>query len=220
MLRLVCTADTHFPFDKSMIPDGDVFIHAGDLMYSGQVGEWYERLASLEALPHERKLYIPGNHDFHMQNYEGVAVAELKSAGVEVLGLKHLVTEIDGITFLGLPWVTELRGWAFNVDESFIADVLTVVDNVLPNVVISHAPVRGILDAIHPEQRRYKGQGHVGCLAYRRWFDALEYKPQHWINGHIHESYGQTIKDVCQFRNVSMCNREYKQTNPPMVIDL
>lgn len=30
-MKIVATADTHYPFDASMIPNGDVFILAGDI---------------------------------------------------------------------------------------------------------------------------------------------------------------------------------------------
>lgn len=77
-MRLVATSDTHFPFD-------DRLIHAGDLMYTGYLDEWHARLESFKALPHKVKLYVPGNHDYHVQNYEGVAAAELRKADVTML---------------------------------------------------------------------------------------------------------------------------------------
>ena len=39
MPRIVATSDTHFPFSGDLIPDGDILIHAGDLMYYGDPGE-------------------------------------------------------------------------------------------------------------------------------------------------------------------------------------
>ena len=67
-----------------------MLIHCGDLMYSGQPGEWYPRLESLKALEHKTKLIVPGNHDFHMQNYMGVARAELRRVGFKMIGMGRL----------------------------------------------------------------------------------------------------------------------------------
>jgi predicted phosphodiesterase len=62
-MRLVATSDTHFDFPPEFVPDGDVFLHCGDLMYTGYPDEWKGRVESLAALPHKLKILVPGNHD-------------------------------------------------------------------------------------------------------------------------------------------------------------
>lgn len=39
-MRIVATSDTHFVPVQGWIPDGDVFVHAGDLMQDGYPSEW------------------------------------------------------------------------------------------------------------------------------------------------------------------------------------
>lgn len=224
-MRIVATADTHFEFSPDQIPDGDVLIHAGDLMYGGGPDEWPSRLASLAALPHPTKLYIPGNHDFHMELYQGVAVAELRRAGIRPLGLtpERAMIQIEDVKILGLPWVPNLPGWAFNRDETWIADYLDAVVEAYgyPDIVVSHSPMYSVLDAIAPGIPDYHRQQHVGCMAYNKWFNQDQTKrPKIWISGHIHESYGRTGKDGCTFFNVAMCDRDYEQSNNPMIIEV
>lgn len=229
-MKIVCTSDTHFPFDTDMFPAGDVLIHAGDLMYNGRPEEWMPRLASLREAgrQYKERYIVPGNHDFHIQNYEGVAVAELrKEAKFRTVGLANPFVKVMGkISMMGVPWVPNLRGWAFCRDEEWIYDWMNnhcKAEYVTPQLVVSHGPPHGIRDAIRPEQPAYKDQDHVGSFGMRRWLNeqASEKKaPQAWVCGHIHESYGEEWLDDVRVVNAAMCDREYEQTNPPLVIEL
>lgn len=219
-MKIVATSDTHFPFDP--VEDGDVLIHAGDLMMDGGPQEWHARVESLRAQPHKTKIYVPGNHDFHVELYQGVAIAELRRAGITVLGLTRSVMQVEDVRIAGLPWVTGLQGWAFNRDEQWLYDYMrTVISPARPDIIISHEPVFNILDAIHPEMEKAKDQVHVGSLAYNKWFhDHDTVRPKIWINGHIHESYGTTEHEGTRFYNVAMCDRNYEQVNPPIVVEI
>ena len=224
-MRIVATSDTHFPFSAEQIPDGDVFIHAGDLMYSGYPDEWYPRVESLAAIDHKVKIYVPGNHDYHLQNYEAIAVAELrKQAKTTVVGLPHrpMIVLPNGMRALCIPFATNITGWAFCVSEDWLYDYLRDVqrEHGVPDIVVSHAPMYGVLDAIHPEAKQYRAQEHVGSMAFNKWFYSLDNKPKVWIHGHIHEDYGRKTVEGCTFYNVAMCDPMYTQENKPMVIDL
>lgn len=220
-MRFVFTSDTHFPFTPDQIPQGDVFVHVGDLMYSGYVNEWYPLLESLKALKFKEKILCPGNHDFHIQNYEGVAHAELRRAGVRMLGTSRHTHDIGGLRIAALPFVTGLPGWAYNRDDEWIREYMKeAITPFKPDIIISHAPPYQIQDAIRPDALRVRDQEHVGCMAYNHWFYNTEHRPKLWVSGHIHESYGKTVIDDTTFFNVAMCDRKYEQVNPPMVVDL
>jgi Icc-related predicted phosphoesterase len=220
-MRIVATSDTHFKTDPAKIPDGDVFIHAGDLMYSGQVSEWQDKLDWLGALPHKTKLLIPGNHDYYIRDYEGLAGAQLRrESGVKLVVFEDGITILPNrMTLLGLQFVTGLRGWAWNVEDADLMRKLHMLGDETPDIVVSHAPMWQRLDALKPDAVDYNRQP-VGTWAYAQWFQSLSVKPKHWINGHIHESYGRDTHEGCEFYNVAMCDRNYDQTNPPMVIDV
>lgn len=64
-VRFVCMSDTHSLTShlKQDIPDGDVFLHAGDFTRSGAVSEVRDFNAWLGKLPHKHKIVIAGNHE-------------------------------------------------------------------------------------------------------------------------------------------------------------
>lgn len=219
-MRLVATSDTHKRVDPKYIPDGDVFVHGGDLCQTGYPADFEAQLDWLNELPHKIKLYVPGNHDFHLQVYPGPALQQLRSVGVWVIGLPGNDTYAsyklpNGMTLLGSPYVTGLPRWAFNSTEDAVWDFLRRMGR--HDIIVSHMPVRGILDAV-PSKSIPTGEKHVGMDAYRAYLKA--YKPSHWISGHIHECYGTTEVNGTKFYNVAMCDREQQHVNPPMVIDL
>jgi Icc-related predicted phosphoesterase len=201
------------------IPDGDVFIHAGDLMRMGTPDEWVPAVEWLAHLPHKHKYFVPGNHDFHLQVYPGPALQQMRTAGINVVGMpnspNHAVTSLpNGMRMLGLPYVTNLPNWAFNVSEK---DLRSHLEFVWPpeypiDVIVSHMPVFGFLDSV-------KNGKHVGSTLYREFLN--ENKPKVWINGHIHEGYGQAVHtNGCRMYNVAMCDRDYRHVNAPAVFDV
>jgi hypothetical protein len=221
-MKLLVTSDTHFPFDPIYWPRADVFIHCGDLMYTGYPDEWQAVKESLDKVQASEKLYIPGNHDFHPHNYRGIAYAELRrEAKVRMLdGMNPIYKLPNGMNLLALPYVTGLPGWAYNREEEWLADHLDMVtEGFQIDVVATHAPMYGMLDAIYPEKEGY-AQQRVGCMAYARWFEKREQKPLMWFNGHIHESYGKEVRDGCHFYNVALCDRKYEQNNEPLLLEI
>jgi Icc-related predicted phosphoesterase len=217
-MRLVATSDTHYVVDvKKWIPDGDVFIHAGDLMRTGYPSDFEDQLDWLNELPHAIKLYVPGNHDFHLQVYPGPALQQLRKVGVTVLGLPgnenyETYTLPNGKRVLGLPYVTGLPRWAFDVtDEQLQAVLNNHYDEI--DIVVSHMPPRYTCDKV--------GEYWVGNAAYAEFAEGRYHHPiKHWIFGHIHEGYGTIEKLGTMYYNVAMCDRSYTHANYPMVIDL
>ena len=230
-MRIVATSDTHYPpfvrrldmmlntvWDPTIpIPDGDVFVHAGDLMRMGYPDEWGPAVEWLARLPHKHKFYVPGNHDFHLQVYPGPALQQLRQAGVTVVGLPGndqyaSVRLPNGMRMLGLPYVTNLPRWAYNTtEETLRAHLLKVWAPGEQDIIVSHMPVKGFLDVADNGL-------HAGCKAYRAYLDMM--KPKVWISGHIHEGYGTVAYNHTRLYNVAMCNRDYKHANAPMIVEV
>jgi len=214
-MRIVATSDSHFFVDPSIIPDGDVFIHAGDLMDRGTVDEWDDLLAWLEVLPHKHKYFVPGNHDFHLMLYPGPAMQDLKWASVTTIGhpLSSKTTVLpNGMKMGGSPWVTNLARWAFNSQEMPIAEYIFGMGPV--DVMVTHSPAYGHLDEVMTKQ----GIVNTGIQAYNTYMDS--FNPKIWINGHIHEGYGHKKVNETDVYNVCLCDIEYKHRNAPIVIDI
>lgn len=64
-IRIVCMSDTHALTKhlKFSVPEGDIFIHAGDFSACGSLNEIIEFNEWLGELPHKHKLVIAGNHE-------------------------------------------------------------------------------------------------------------------------------------------------------------
>lgn len=225
--RILATSDTHFNFDAdalaqrmsiftgeypSWFPECDVFIHAGDLMYHGTEGEWNGRVESLKTVNAPLKIYVPGNHDLFVQHYTGPANQDLRRiAGVQMLGThpKYFTYTLpNGMVVLGLPYVTDLPGWAFNeVEENLDRLVKNMIGEIKPNIVVTHSPPFGILDG-----------SHFGVRAWNYLQQIL--KPEIWICGHVHENYGQLAVNGTTFYNVAMLDRSYQFKNRPVLIEV
>ena len=75
-MRIVAVADTHLFHDETYeVPDGDVFVHAGDMCRRGDLDELREAAAWIHSLPHRHKVIVAGNHD------RGLELLELSVRG-------------------------------------------------------------------------------------------------------------------------------------------
>src|SRR6266545_7467961 len=106
-MRIVAVADTHtFQDDLRVIPEGDVFIHAGDLCRSGRLDELRAVAAWLRTLPHRHKIVIAGNHDWCFVREPQAALASL---GAGAVYLQDSEAIIEGVRFWGSPWQPEFK---------------------------------------------------------------------------------------------------------------
>ena len=187
---ITCISDTHTKHRELDLPGGDVLIHAGDFMSSGQdPEELHDFLKWFEGQDYEHKIFIAGNHDriFEEDPFLAKEIVDAYATNINYLQDEELV--IDGIKFYGSPWTPEFCGWAFalpkdprSAEERFAR---------IPNdtdVIISHGPAFGMLDKIiHPVSPNASKE-HLGCKQLR---DAIErVNPKLHICGHIHSSNG------------------------------
>jgi Icc-related predicted phosphoesterase len=157
--------------------------------------------------------------------YPGPALQDLRAVGVTVIGLPgnlHFreATLPNGMRLLGLPYVVNLPRWAFNITESDLREHMNVMwdrRTETYDIVVSHSPVRSILDFADNKQK------HTGIVTYLDVFNESVYyetQPKAWICGHIHERYGVEEHNGCTFYNVCMSDRAHQHVNPPVEIEL
>jgi calcineurin-like phosphoesterase family protein len=206
-VRFVLLSDTHCMHQRVVIPDGDVLVHAGDFCGHGSRKQAREFASFFRALPHRRKVVVPGNHD---------RCLELDpTLGPELFAGCHYLcdsgAEIDGLRFWGSPWQPYFLDWSFNLPRG---QALRAKWEMIPDgtdVLITHGPPRGILD------RTTSGEA-VGCDDL---LDAVRrVRPRLHVFGHIHEGYGELSDGGTSFVNASICTVAYEPTNPPVVVDL
>lgn len=196
-MRIVCLSDTHGTHKKAEVPDGDVFLYAGDMCARGNRRELEAfRQEFLTQLPHEHKIVVAGNHDYPFECEDG---SELLP---DCTYLEDEAVTINGVKIYGSPWQPEFCNWAFNLPRG---EPLREKWDMIPDdvdVLATHGPPKGVMDGV--PRRAFSGTSyikHVGCeeLLGR----VKEIQPELHVFGHIHEHGGVEAKDGIRFANVS-----------------
>ncbi len=204
MLRIVAVADTHtFQHDLD-VPDGDVFLHAGDLLRAGRLAELLPVAEWIGSLPHRHKVVVAGNHDWVFVRQQRAAIEFL---GPSVTYLQDSGCVIDGVKFWGSPWQPTFHDWAFNLPRG---RALREKWDLIPNdtdVLITHGPPRGYGDECGNPHR-------VGCDDLRAALARV--RPRLHCFGHVHQDGGVWEVDGMHIANVTTweCDRA------PTVFDL
>lgn len=205
-MEIVALSDTHGMHDLA-IPSGDVLVHAGDVSMLGKSEEIQSFLGWFASLPHPRKLFIAGNHDFLLEKDTSILDG---FPTIEYLMDEEII--IDGIKFYGSPWTPKFGEWAFMRPD----DELERAWNYIPadvDVLITHGPPYSILD-----RTVFYGNISVGSKSLLN--RVLTIRPKYHIFGHIHEGYGGKSRKATTFYNVSVMDEQYQQRNSPIVFSV
>lgn len=192
-IRIVAVADTHLYHRKLAVPDGDVFIHAGDFAIRGTLGEIAAAAAWIKSLPHPCKIVVAGNHDWAFERTPAEARALLEDP--RVVYLEDTGVFVHGIAIWGSPWQPAFGGWAFNLERG--ATIRAKWDKIPAetDILVTHGPPLGHGDRCSMADRE-------GCAD----LDARvrEIRPLAHLFGHIHEDGGLFPReDGTQFVNVT-----------------
>lgn len=219
-VRFVCMSDTHskqsrFKFE---IPEGDVFIHAGDFTNLGQEHEIIKFNDWLGSLPHIHKIVIAGNHELSFdencirKSREEVNCKDVKKLLTNCTYLEDSGVNIYGIKIYGSPWQPVFRDWAFNLNRG---EAILEKWNLIPSdtdILITHGPPLGHGDLCQFGIR-------AGCTELLTTLQKRVH-PKYHIFGHIHEGYGVTTDGTTIFINASNCDVNYFPINPPIAFDV
>jgi predicted phosphohydrolase len=202
-MRIVAVADTHLFHDELVVPDGDVFVHAGDMCRAGDRAELLGAAKWIRALPHRVKIVVAGNHDWYFAEELDAARAVL---GGDIVFLHDGGTVIDGVRFWGSPWQPEFNAWAFNLPRGAALAAKWALIPEDTEVLVTHGPPMGIGD-------RSMTGGRQGCADLLERVRAIA--PRVHVFGHIHEDGGSWPQGETLFVNVTTdeCERA------PTVID-
>lgn len=214
-MRIVCVSDTHNCNEAIAVPDGDLIIHAGDATVNGTEAEVDAFIDWFSNLPHERKIFVAGNHDWLFERDE-LASKKLLSRGV--IYLEDSITKVKGLKVYGSPWQPRFFDWAFNLNRG---DELAEKWKLIPDdidILITHGPPMGILD----EVPRQWGIENTGCEELRRRVAEIAEHGRLKLHvfGHIHCGYGTHEEFGMKFVNASTCDEDYRPTQLPLVVDL
>ena len=205
-IRIVAMADTHLYHEGLVIPDGDILVHAGDMLQHGSLEELGRAADFLRALPHPTKIIVAGNHDVCFEKRPAEARALLDG----FIYLEDEGATVGGLSFYGSPWQPKFRIWAFGATRgaelaSKWAKIPERVD-----VLVTHGPPHGFGDRIQwrDQERR------VGCADLLARVRVVQ-PPLH-LFGHIHQDPGRWTDGATTFANVTTDEGAW----PAMVFDL
>ncbi|XP_050300876.1 UPF0046 protein T07D4.2 [Anthonomus grandis grandis] len=247
-LRFVCMSDTHslvrnLSFD---IPDGDVFLHAGDFTKCGEKEEVIFFNNWIGSLPHKHKVVIAGNHelsfdqkfadDFKMKNQRFQSDAGENEDHVPHYGrtkdniadavntdnIRQYLTnctylEDSGIEICGV----KIWGSPWQPEFGHWAFNLKRGKECLSKWNLIPDDTDVLLTHSPP-----LGHGDLVCSGVRAGCVELlttvqkRVKPKYHIFGHIHEGYGVSSDGKIIFINASTCDINYIPSNLPMVFDI
>ncbi|KAG5669335.1 hypothetical protein PVAND_017223 [Polypedilum vanderplanki] len=240
-IRIVCMSDTHslYHYIKFQVPDGDIFIHAGNFSAGGKADEIFAFNEWLGRLPHKHKLVIAGNHELSFdpnfklemtpnsskhqarsgllgnkkpENQNQPSVEESRNLLTNCTFLEDSGVELYGIKFYGTPWQPAFGPWAFGLPrgEKLLEKWHKIPANT--DILITHTPPVGFND------KTARGE-HIGCVELLSTIQK-RVKPKYSIFGHVHDAYGVMTDGRTIFINASTCDINYKPNNFPIVFDI
>lgn len=225
-----CIADLHGHYPK--LEGGDLLIVAGDWTTSDKPHEVLEFGLWINNQKYKRKIVIAGNHDNMIQ--ETPRIFE----GLPNFVLTYLCdsgTEFEGLKIWGSPWTKTFPGMnphckAFTCDtEEELAEKWALIPEDT-DILITHGPPYGIMDAVHREVFCGGRGGWVGSESLLE--KVFRIRPKLHVFGHIHEGYGRynhTPREGSSenlgitpvtFVNCSHVNERYKPVNKPVRVVL
>lgn len=204
-MKIVCISDTHSKYREMQhpIPDGDILIHAGDLVRYGTIEELQDFIDWYSKLPYRYKIFIGGNHDGGLEHqFNEICIPD------NLIYLENTLIEIEGIKIWGSPVSPPYRSFGFMWDETRREQLYQTVPDC--DILVNHSPPFGTLDRV--------AEGyHVGCKYLARAIERVQ--PKIVICGHIHEEYGTLFKDNTLYVNPSIMTKLYQPINAPIAFD-
>lgn len=228
-MKLVITSDTHTYHKRLNVPDGDIFIHAGDFTSIGRQHEVENFFKWLLALPHKYKIFIAGNHDkcfdpkfnpepkvddLSPDSKPSWLTTLLSTLPPNIFYLENTGIEIEGIKFWGAPQTPKFGiSWAFNVERGKLGEYWKHIPTET-DVLITHGPAQYKVDYV-PHKNEFAGDAEL-----RYFIDMI--KPKLHISGHLHEGYGvDCASPDTVFINASALNNNiYDVKNKPWVVEI
>jgi len=208
-MKICCLSDLHGHFPD--VPDCYLLLLAGDYAPAWKhhpVRFHSERLVPwvFDCRQRMEVVAVAGNHDLlfeeHPQYATNASWKYLHDSGCEVGGLK----------IWGSPWQPTFgQGWAFNLDESQLADKWALIPDDT-DILLLHGPPRGYGD--------YSPFGNEHCGSPSLLQRIVEIKPRLVVSGHIHSGNGVRHLGRTTIVNASYVNEQYRPAFPPLVIEI
>lgn len=187
-MRILLIADEESPYLWEHYQPGrldgiDLILSCGDL-----APEYLSFLVTMGRAP---VLYVHGNHDgkYSKRPPEGCQCIE------------DTIVNFNGVRILGLGGCQRYGPGPHQYSEKEMARRIRKMRFKLflnrgTDIVISHAPLRGMGDEDHIT--------HRGFVCFHKLLN--KYKPRYWVYGHVHLSYGVRHQRIIQHNETTLIN--------------
>ncbi|MFX1257916.1 MAG: metallophosphatase domain-containing protein [Promethearchaeota archaeon] len=206
-MKVICTSDTHGMYNNLEIPDGDLFIFAGDISEIGHERELIDFNNFLGRLPHAYKIIVDGNHDLTPEK-----ISELITNATY---LQHELLEIENIKIWGTSWQYWLKDQIERTRNQMELSVFWQSISPDIDILITHFPPFGFGDLTRSGR-------HLGNMDLHATIRRI--KPKYHIFGHVHEGYGIYKEKIDDFEiiyiNASAIIGFNIDLNPPIVFTI
>lgn len=209
-VRFVVISDSHNRHPDKL-PEGDVFLHAGDFTGMGSKREVNKFNDWLETINFKHKVVIAGNHEIIFDPETSRPSVDPFEMITNATYLHDSEVTIMGIKIYGAPWQPEHCLMAFNLPRGKeLRDKWTLIPNDT-DILMTHGPPEGILDRVNTGQ-------HVGCADLLKAVQK-RVKPKFHVFGHIHEDYGMLGDGTTTYINAAILDTDYQPANSAIVFD-
>ena len=210
-IKVVMISDTHGKHREldSILPDGDILIHAGDFSTNYNMEDAIDFNEWLGTLPHNYKIVVRGNHDSptsvrvpHSHNVpwnketsiilSNAILLEDSSVKLEIPGKKRTVNIYGTNFYHPMDASTYLD---FQVYEKIPCYSTSDMDSNI-DILVSHVPPKGFND-------EYKGFS-FGCDMLAMTVKRV--RPKLFVCGHIHSGHGMKFCDETGITYVNAAN--------------
>lgn len=233
-ITVIGMSDMHgYLIKPENMPPGDVLCICGDIVPLENQSDTIESIAWLcgkffpwvEALPYDKVVLVPGNHDFVFQTLrtdkngnhrKPKRVMKKLMAPAKLAYLVDTELMYKGYRFYGSPWCPDLTNWAFYADD----DQLDAIFSKIPgqtDVLVTHCPPRVMEFGMTTQG--WNAYKDFGCEQLRK--HVYEKKPTLHIFGHVHTGrHARLEMEGTTYANVSIKDEDYQFTYDPQVFKL
>lgn len=211
--RILVISDTHgLQFTKQPRLDAiDAVIHCGDLTEHSLLSEFHETIRLLQQIDVPLKLFIPGNHDFTLDDAAFAKIAEASRMPEDLLakayGAKgaarklwdeaaqdgkivlldegeHTLMLANGATLkvYASPYTPSTERWGFKYSRKDHDHDFHIGPGI--DIAITHGPSRGIMDTAYDSKQ-------IGCPTLFR--AVAKAQPRIHCFGHVHDGWGAKL---------------------------
>lgn len=200
VVRLVFISDTHERHRQVALPEADVLLHCGDILFSSTLARQSRGVAVLQdfnewllSVPCKEKVIIGGNHDVALQRLGPVETAKLLSAATAVLQDTAVTLPMAKLKVYGNGYSEgHSHNQAWQAEAPEVSDACEGAD-----IVLTHHHTKSVQEAVFAKTR-----------------------PKVWASGHDHRGHGVSYQNGTLFANAAVLDHKYRPVQAPVVVDL